>query len=71
MKKTPRLCAMCKRDGATWDDPAEATGLFVGKIYSFSAEKVIPYRAYLCDMHADQTESGHFVKTVMDQDERR
>ena len=57
-----KLCAICKRDGATWENPAEATGLFVGKVYSESAEKIIPYRGYLCDMHADQMESGRFVE---------
>ncbi len=62
MKPPIHKCSMCKRDEATWQDPAEATGLFVGKMYSHSAEKVVPYRGYLCDMHAEQAEDGRFVK---------
>lgn len=55
-------CSMCKRDAATWDDPAEATGLFVGKMWNEYSHRLMPIRAYLCDMHADQAESGDFVR---------
>lgn len=60
-KAITHYCAKCKRDDGTWRDPAEASGMFVGTFYSESAQKVLPYRGYLCDMHADQAESGQFV----------
>lgn len=63
-KRTNKVhrCSMCKRDAATWDDPAEATGLFVGTMWNEYSQRVMPIRAYLCDMHADQAESGSFVR---------
>lgn len=58
----PHLCSMCKRDHATWDDPAEAAGLWKGTIYNESVERIMPIRAWLCEMHSEQTESGRWVK---------
>ena len=55
-------CAKCKTDMATADAPAEATGLFVGKFWNEYSQKVMPIRAWLCDFHADQAESGNWAK---------
>jgi hypothetical protein len=57
-----KFCAKCKRDPDTWDDPAEATGLFVGAFWNEKANKAMPYRGYLCDMHADGAEHGKFAQ---------
>ncbi len=62
-----RKCSMCKRDLATADSPADATGLFVGKFWNEYSQKVMPKRAWLCDMHADQAESGRFVRKLKEQ----
>jgi hypothetical protein len=58
MIKQEKQCAKCKAQGYK----VEATGLFVGKFYNFTSESAMPYRGYLCDMHADEAESGKFVK---------
>jgi hypothetical protein len=64
--KNKMKCSRCKANLSTCDAPAEATGLFVGKRWSEYAQRVIPVKAWLCDMHADECESGRFVKNNND-----
>jgi hypothetical protein len=63
MTNKKHKCAKCKSDLATADAPAEATGLFVGKFWNEYSQRIMPYRGWLCDFHADQAESGAFVKS--------
>lgn len=60
--KKIHYCSKCKQDPQLWDCPAEATGLFVGTYYNESEWRIMPIRAWLCDMHADEMESGRFVR---------
>ena len=55
-------CAWCKNSSETWDDPVDASGLFKGTYFNEGAQRVMPIRAWLCDMHSDDMETGRFVK---------
>ena len=59
---TTHECTWCKKNPQTWDKPVLATGLFKGTYFNEYSLRVMPVKAWLCDMHADETETGRFVK---------
>jgi hypothetical protein len=63
MKNKPHKCAWCKSDPHLCDDPADATGLFKGTYFNECTQRIMPIKAWLCDMHSDETETGRFHLT--------
>lgn len=57
-----KLCAWCKK--SDWGD-TEASGLYIGTVYNDSSDRVIPFKAWLCEMHQAETET---VKCIKDND---